>query len=89
MHGACYYIRRVLSNLGRVCDPSAQLAEHLTFNQGVRSSSLRWLTTQNRPTGRFFCFCSKFYLKMKYKYFMVFILIIYNCQTEEIHIKSI
>ena len=25
-------------------DPLAQLAEHLTFNQGVRSSSLRWIT---------------------------------------------
>ena len=27
-------------------DPLAQLAEHLTFNQGVRSSILRWLTKQ-------------------------------------------
>ena len=26
-------------------DPLAQLAEHLTFNQGVRSSNLRWVTT--------------------------------------------
>ena len=26
-------------------DPLAQLAEHLTFNQGVRSSNLRWITT--------------------------------------------
>ena len=25
-------------------DPLAQLAEHLTFNQGVRSSNLRWIT---------------------------------------------
>ena len=25
-------------------DPLAQLAEHLTFNQRVRSSSLRWIT---------------------------------------------
>ena len=25
-------------------DPLAQSAEHLTFNQGVRSSSLRWVT---------------------------------------------
>ena len=25
-------------------EPLAQLAEHLTFNQGVRSSNLRWLT---------------------------------------------
>ena len=26
-------------------DPLAQSAEHLTFNQGVRSSNLRWVTT--------------------------------------------
>ena len=25
-------------------DPLAQTVEHLTFNQGVRSSSLRWVT---------------------------------------------
>ena len=25
-------------------DPLAQSVEHLTFNQGVRSSNLRWLT---------------------------------------------
>ena len=25
-------------------DPLAQSAEHLTFNQGVRSSNLRWIT---------------------------------------------
>ena len=25
-------------------DPLAQVVEHLTFNQGVRSSSLRWIT---------------------------------------------
>ena len=25
-------------------DPLAQAAEHLTFNQGVRSSNLRWVT---------------------------------------------
>ena len=29
-------------------DPLAQLAEHLTFNQGVRSSNLRWITTSER-----------------------------------------
>ena len=28
-------------------DPLAQLAEHLTFNQGVRSSNLRWVTRKN------------------------------------------
>ena len=26
------------------CDPLAQSVEHLTFNQGVRSSNLRWIT---------------------------------------------
>ena len=26
-------------------DPLAQLAEHLTFNQGVPSSNLGWITT--------------------------------------------
>ena len=28
-------------------DPLAQSAEHLTFNQGVRSSNLRWVTNKN------------------------------------------
>ncbi len=32
---------------GERCDPLAQSVEHLTFNQGVRSSSLRWITKQN------------------------------------------
>ena len=27
-------------------DPLAQSVEHLTFNQGVRSSNLRWITKQ-------------------------------------------
>ena len=27
-------------------DLLAQLAEHLTFNQGVRSSNLRWITSK-------------------------------------------
>ena len=31
---------------GGGCDPLAQLAEHLTFNQGVRSSNLRWITSK-------------------------------------------
>ncbi len=31
--------------------PLAQLAEHLTFNQVVRSSNLRWLTTMG-PVGQ-------------------------------------
>ncbi len=32
-----------------VYDPLAQSVEHLTFNQGVRSSNLRWITTEE-PT---------------------------------------
>ena len=31
------------------CDPLAQAVEHLTFNQGVRSSSLRWVTNSPYP----------------------------------------
>ena len=31
-------------------DPLAQSAEHLTFNQGVRSSNLRWVTNSPIPT---------------------------------------
>ena len=35
------------------CDSLAQTVEHLTFNQGVRSSSLRWVTkTQAIRTNR-------------------------------------
>ena len=30
-------------------DPLAQTVEHLTFNQGVRSSSLRWVTNGKLP----------------------------------------
>ena len=30
--------------MGSANDPLAQSVEHLTFNQGVRSSSLRWVT---------------------------------------------
>ena len=36
------YIR--ISSFSYMHDPLAQLAEHLTFNQRVRSSNLRWLT---------------------------------------------
>ena len=34
-------------------EPLAQLAEHLTFNQGARGSNPRWLTTEksSEPTG--------------------------------------
>ena len=60
-----YDLTRGLNNLGCVkgsgsrnmalrspgCDPLAQLAEHLTFNQGVRSSSLRWVTIPLLPAG--------------------------------------
>ena len=31
----------------KLYDSLAQLAEHLTFNQGVRSSNLRWITICN------------------------------------------
>ena len=37
-------------------DPLAQLAEHLTFNQGVRSSNLRWVTKQKDTPRRVFLF---------------------------------
>ena len=30
--------------------PLAQTVEHLTFNQGVRSSNLRWTTKNSRST---------------------------------------
>ena len=30
-------------------DSLAQLVEHLTFNQGVPSSSLGWITKENMP----------------------------------------
>ena len=33
--------------IDKLFDPLAQLAEHLTFNQGVRSSNLRWITRYN------------------------------------------
>ena len=37
-------IRRFESCYPSHYDPLAQVAEHLTFNQGVRSSNLRWVT---------------------------------------------
>ena len=36
--------RRATPAAPAMFDPLAQLAEHLTFNQGVRSSNLRWVT---------------------------------------------
>ena len=41
-----------------IYDPLAQLAEHLTFNQGVRSSNLRWLTKRFAYIGK--CLCKSF-----------------------------
>ena len=38
----------ILKQCLRGQDPLAQLAEHLTFNQGVRSSNLRWITKNKR-----------------------------------------
>ena len=37
-------------------DPSAQTVEHLTFNQGVRSSSLRWVTNKKSTMQRIVLF---------------------------------
>ncbi len=31
-------------------DPLAQMVEHMTFNHGVRSSTLRWVTKQRIGT---------------------------------------
>ena len=43
-------------------DPLAQSAEHLTFNQGVRSSNLRWVTIKHSSKeGCFYFFVLKFY----------------------------
>ena len=36
-----------LSNWRQAFDSLAQLAEHLTFNQGVRGSNPRWITRKN------------------------------------------
>ncbi len=49
---SCYNIRAVKL---QPYDPLAQLAEHLTFNQGVWSSNLQWVTTKRSANaGRFF-----------------------------------
>ena len=37
-----------IGRLKKEYDPLAQTVEHLTFNQGVRSSSLRWVTKNIR-----------------------------------------
>ena len=37
-------VRDIIIHVPHKNDPLAQLAEHLTFNQGVRSSNLRWVT---------------------------------------------
>ena len=36
----------------RCLDPLAQLAEHLTFNQGVRGSNPRWVTSSSQASSR-------------------------------------
>ena len=43
--------------------PLAQLAEHLTFNQGVRSSNLRWIT----KIDKIHCESCRFYILQKVK----------------------
>ena len=40
-------------------DPVAQLAEHLPFKQGVRSSNLRWVTTSEQASYRLLRLFSK------------------------------
>ena len=51
-----YYIQALNTH----CDSLAQLAEHLTFNQGVRGSNPRWLTKRKpfeiKRFQRVFCF---------------------------------
>ena len=56
------------------CDPLAQLAEHLTFNQGVRGSNPRWVTKNRQaPFGAcrfyFFTFLSSLFIKIKLSIF--------------------
>ncbi len=47
----------MLLYIGVLDAPLAQTVEHLTFNQGVRSSNLRWSTTQKTLSfDRAFCF---------------------------------
>ena len=53
-----YYIRALCESEASSYDPLAQSVEHLAFNQGVRSSSLRWITTKSesvKQTGLDFC----------------------------------
>ena len=40
-------------------DPLAQPAEHMTFNHGVRSSILRWVTRKQIPSGVCFFYWSE------------------------------
>ena len=46
-----FYLTRKINNdiifIVTKRDPLAQSVEHLTFNQGVRSSNLRWVTKKN------------------------------------------
>ena len=42
--------------------PLAQMVEHMTFNHGVRSSSLRWSTKKTETQRRFGLFCLLLYM---------------------------
>ena len=42
-------LRILLPHGEKEYDPLAQSVEHLTFNQGVRSSNLRWITKEKAP----------------------------------------
>ena len=46
--------RDIISKLQNILDPLAQSVEHMTFNHGVRSSSLRWVTISERNHQRWF-----------------------------------
>ncbi len=46
--------RDIISKLQNMHDPLAQSVEHMTFNHGVRSSSLRWVTINERNHQRWF-----------------------------------
>ena len=54
---------------GGGCDPLAQLAEHLTFNQGVRSSNLRWITSKFPLKSLIFGYFRGFFMPFFNRYF--------------------
>ena len=63
-----YNNQAVENHMSKKHEPLAQLAEHLTFNQGARGSNPRWLTTKN---------ASQFIAE---RFFMPF-LVFYGCKS--------